>query len=46
LKKLKSTKEIENEFYNPRQKDISKQYGFYVSLVHEKFVELRDLIKT
>jgi AbiV family abortive infection protein len=46
LHKLKSTKEIKNEFYNPKQKDISKQYGFYVSLVHKKFEEPRDLIKT
>jgi AbiV family abortive infection protein len=45
LNKLKSTKEIKNEFYNPKQKDISKQYGFYVSLVHKKFKEPRDLIK-
>ncbi|MGK0412605.1 MAG: AbiV family abortive infection protein [Polaribacter sp.] len=45
LNKVKTAKEIRNEFYNPKQKDISKQNGFYVSLVHKKFEEPKDLIK-
>jgi AbiV family abortive infection protein len=43
---VKTPKEIRNEFNNPKQKDILKQYGFYVSLVHKKFEEPKDMIQT
>jgi AbiV family abortive infection protein len=45
LKKVKTSKEIRNDFLNPRQKDTFKQQGFYVSLVHKKFKEPEELVK-
>jgi|TARA_B110000240_G_C13445046_1_gene429924 AbiV family abortive infection protein len=44
LKKVKTSKEIRNEFDNPKQKDIFKQQGFYVDLVHKKFKEPGEMI--
>lgn len=45
LKKVKKNKENKNDFFNPKQKDISKQQGFYVDVVHRKFKEPLEMIK-
>ena len=45
LKKVKTSKDIRNDFSNPKQKDIFKQHGFYVSLVHKKFKEPEELVE-
>lgn len=44
LKKVKTLKQNKNDFFNPKQKDISKQQGFYVDLVHRKFKEPLKMI--
>lgn len=45
LKQVKSSIEIRNDFFNPKQRDILKQQGFYTDLVHKKFKEPLEMIK-
>lgn len=45
LTQNRTSKEINSDFLNPKQKDILKQQGFYTDLVHKKFKEPLEMIK-